>query len=107
MMEPTQMPPTFSFRSEQFRPSGHLSIRADQVAVNNGLAPATTMAASGAWKGRVVFTIWSPAPTTFGTELLIMNGGYTEISLEKQMNANVSVVGEVIHEQLNKIEHNT
>jgi hypothetical protein len=65
-----------------------LSIRGDQVAVNNGLAPATTMAASGAWKGRVVFTIWAPAPTTFGTELLIMNGGYTEISLEKQMNAN-------------------
>jgi hypothetical protein len=66
---------------------GHLSIRADEAAVNNGLAPATTMAASGAWKGRVVFTIWSPAPTTFGTELQIMGGGYTEISLEKQMNA--------------------
>ncbi|MGA2092684.1 MAG: hypothetical protein ABSH16_04665, partial [Sedimentisphaerales bacterium] len=69
---------------------GHLSIRADEAATLNGLAPALTLAASGAWKGRVVFTIWAPAPTTFGTELQIMNGGYTEIDLEKQMNAGVA-----------------
>ena len=68
---------------------GLLSLTGYAVAFNAGLAPSQTMS-DAAWKGRVVFTVWSPVETTFGTQTTIMGGGYTEISLEKQMNANVA-----------------
>lgn len=65
---------------------GRWSINGNALAVAAGLLPDANMT-DGSWRGRVIFTVWSPADTTFGTELYQVGGlGYTEIALEKQTN---------------------
>jgi hypothetical protein len=63
--------------------NGKWSINGWDLAVQAGLLPDANMT-DGSWRGRVIFTIWAPSPTTFGTEVYQVGGlGYTEITLEK------------------------
>jgi hypothetical protein len=62
---------------------GKFSINGWDLAVQAGLLPDANMT-DGSWRGRVIFTIWAPSDTTFGTEVYQVGGlGYTEITLEK------------------------
>ena len=76
-----------SVKVGQIPAQGRLSLTAYNMCNTPGAGLSPSMTMSGNWKGRVVFTVWAPNPTTFGTQLHVSGTGYTEIALEKQMDA--------------------